>query len=213
MTFCNSCGFDKGSGRYCPKCGSMSDQSAVSVETNPAPVLISAPQSPTMPQSVSTPFANPAFQGQQGSGSPAFGVCLLILGTLGVLSTFIPWLSGNGDSASGWDLRELMEELGLFAEGAVLLAIGSVGTLIVALLLLANKNKAMNRFGVGIGLLTFGLISAVGTGNTFNDLNEYLGDSVNDILAEGLVLGSVVAVAGMISGVLAMALKSLTGSR
>jgi hypothetical protein len=57
------------------------------------------------------------------------------------------------------------------------------------------------------------LISAVGTGNTFNDLNEYLGDSVNDILAEGLVLGSVVAVAGMISGVLAMALKSLTGSR
>ena len=213
MTFCNSCGFDKGSGRYCPKCGSMSDQSVASVETNPAPAMTSAAQSPTMPQSVAPPFANPTFQGQQGSGSPAFGICMLILGALGVLSTFIPWLSGNGESANGWDLRESMVELGLFAQGAVLLAVGSAGTLVVAILLLANKNKAMNRFGVGIGLLISGLICAVGTGNTYNDLTEYFGDSVNDVLAAGLLLGSVVAVAGMIAGILAMALKPLTGSQ
>ena len=213
MTFCNSCGFDKGTGRYCPKCGSMSDHSVASVETNPAPAMTSVTQSPTMLQSVAPPFANPTFQGQQGSGSPAFGICMLILGAIGVLSTFIPWLSGNGESASGWDLRESMEELGLFAQGAVLLAVGSAGTLVVAIILLANKNRAMNRFGVGIGLLISGLICAVGTGNTYDDLTEYFGDSVNDLLAAGLLFGSVVAVAGMIAGILAMILKPLTGSQ
>ena len=218
MTFCNSCGFDKGSGRYCPKCGSMSDQAATSVEANQNSGIAGGGPTPTglypgTATSYATPFASPVPSLQKNSGSTAFGVSLLALAAIGILSTFMPWLSGNGDSANGWDLRELMEELGLFAQGAVVLAVGSTGTLVMAILLLANKNKAMNRFGVGIGLLISGLTCAIGTGNTYNDLNEYLGDSVNEILGAGLLLGSVVAVAGMIVGILAMVIKPLTNSR
>ena len=218
MTFCNSCGFDKGSGRYCPKCGSMSDQASTAVEANQNSGIAGGGPTPTSfppgnSTSYATPFSNSVPSVQKNSGSTAFGICLLILGALGVLSTFIPWLSGNGESANGWNLQESLEELGLFAQGAVLLVVGSAGTLVMAILLLANKNKAMNRFGVGIGLLISGLICAVETGNTYNDLTEYFGDSVNDVLAAGLLLGSVIAVAGMISGILAMVIKPLTNSR
>jgi hypothetical protein len=196
----------------------MSDQAPTAVEANQNSGIAGGGPTPTSfplgnSSSYATPFSNSVTSVQKNSGSTAFGICLLILGVLGVLSTFMPWLSGNAPTPNGWDLRELMEEVGLFAQGAVVLAVGSAGTLVVAILLLANKNKAMNRFGVGIGILISGLTCAVGTGNTYNDLNETLGDSVNEFLGAGLLLGSVVAVAGMIAGILAMVIKPLTNSR
>jgi len=219
MTFCNSCGFDKGSGRYCPKCGSMSDQTSTAVEANQNSGIAGGGPTPTSfppgnSTSYATPFSGPAPSLQKNSGSTAFGVSLLALGALGILSTFLPWLAGNGEAANGWKLRDWMVEAELFSAGAILVAVGSVATLIVALVLLASKSSSVNRFGLGIGLLAGGLISVGGAGGTYNELTKFFSeDSVNEILGAGWILGTLVGFAGIIAGVLAMVIKPLTNSR
>ena len=219
MTFCNSCGFDKGSGRYCPKCGSMSDQAPTGVEANQNSGITGGGPTPTSFQpgtsaSYATPFASPALSGQKSSGSTAFGISLLALGAIGVLSTFLPWLAGNGEAANGWKLRDWMVEAELFSAGAILVAVGSAATLLVAIILLANKSNAVNRFGLGIGLLVAGFVSVGGAGGTYNELTKFFSeDSVNEILGAGWILGTLVGFAGIIAGVLAMAIKPLTGSK
>lgn len=221
MSSCHSCGFEKGEGRYCPKCGAMdgatrAPQSTATAPTNSIPAGQPSPNFGYQPNNSFSPIPGTSNIGTPSGSATGFGVSLLIAGALGVLSTFLPWLSGNGESVNGWKLREVMVEAELFSAGATLVIIGSIATLIMASVLLAanNKGNAANRIGIGIGLLVVGLMMAGGVGATFNDLSEYFSeDAVSEILAAGWYLGAFIGFATAAAGIVAMLAKPLTNSK
>lgn len=219
MASCHSCGFEKGEGRYCPKCGAMDGATRAPQSTTPANSIPAGQPSPNFgyqPTSSFSPMPGTSNVGTPNGAATGFGVSLLIAGILGVLSTFLPWLSGNGESANGWDVREIMVEGELFSAGPILVIVGSIATLIMAGVLLSanNKGNAANRIGIGIGLLVAGLMTAGGVGATFNDLSEIFSqDAVSEILAAGWYLGAIIGFASAAAGIVAMIAKPLTNSR
>lgn len=221
MASCHTCGFEKGEGRYCPKCGAMdgamrSPESPAQVATYSTPMGQPASTFGYQPNNAFSATTGTSHPGSSSSGATAFGVSLLIASAVGIISTFLPWLSGNGDSANGWKVREAMVEAELFSAGAILVIMGSVATLIMASVLLSTNGKgnATNRIGLGIGLLISGLLMAGGVGATYNDLSDYFTqDAVSEILAAGWYLGALIGFATAAAGIVAMLAKPLTNSR
>ena len=221
MASCHSCGFEKGEGRYCPKCGAMdgaakTPQPMTTTSPNSIPSGQSQPNFDHQPSNAFSPILGTSDVVAPSSAATGFGVSLLVAGAVGVISTFLPWLSGNGESANGWKVREAMVESELFSAGAILIVLGSVATLIMASVILSSntKGKGANRVGLGIGLLVVGLMMAGGAGATYNDLSDYFSqEAVSEILAVGWYLGVLVGFGIAIAGIVAIVVKPLTNSR
>lgn len=210
MTTCISCGFEKGEGRYCPKCGSMQTSAATPPESQQVIPAQASTQNSSYPPPSNSITAGPS------SVAKGFALFMISISVLAILSTFLPWLSGNGESANGWKIREALTDSGLYSAGSILVVVGAGVSLLVAIFLLsaASKNSAVNRVGLGLVFLIMGLMMAGGLGATYNDLSDYFGrDAVSEILAVGWYVGTLCGFGIALAGVLSFFIKPLSNSK
>ncbi len=212
MATCDSCGFEKGEGRYCPKCGAMAGvvSSGTAQQT-----LGTQPMQSSQPLHTYAPSASQPMTGSSGVAK-GFAIALMAMSVLAAISTFLPWLSGNGESANGWKMREALVDSDFFSAGPILVIVGSGVVLLVAIGLLsaASKDSSMNRVGLGLSLLIPGLMMAGGLGATYNDLSDYFGrDAISEILAIGWYVGALCGFGIALVGLLSFFIKPLSNSK
>ena len=224
MTFCRSCGFDKGEGRYCPQCGSMGGPSAGSTEsTMTANSIPAAPNTPNYGYQPNIAYSSTS--GNRSGAATGFGISMMIAGALGIISTFLPWLSFPYEyifeytSLNAWDLRTLLMEDELFSAGPILVVVGSSAALVMAFAILSanNQGRSANPIGLGIGFILSGLLIAGGVGATYDAVDAVLGYDFpgwgSELLGAGFLIIAILSVAIIVAGILTLTIKSLTNSR
>ena len=122
MSFCGSCGTDVGQGRFCPSCGAPTASApprptAAEMNSGQQPLYQSTPQ----PAYGSAPWQAPA-QPNSAPTSKSLGVAitLLVFAALGIIGTFLPFLTipYYEESLKGWDAPEILRDYGEFSAGA-----------------------------------------------------------------------------------------------
>jgi len=226
MTFCRSCGFDKGEGRYCPQCGSMGGPSTGSAEsTMTANSIPAAPNTPNYGYQPNIAYSSTS--GNRSGAATGFGITMMIAGALGIISTFLPWLSipwqyffdYTSVNANAWDVRTWLTEKELFSAGPILVVVGSIAVLVMAFAILSanNQGRSANPIGLGVGFILSGLFIAGGVGATYDAVDAAIGYDFpswgSELLGAGFAISAILSVAVIVAGILTLTIKSLTNSR
>jgi len=223
MSFCMSCGAEKGDGRFCPKCGTM--EANTSYSESPSSMQAPAPTQPSTQQawgsgaSVSAPTGFNA-TGVSGATKPTGGVITLtVFAALACISPWLAYLSADGDSGNGWDVQDGLKDFDKFSSGAILILISGLVALGVATGLIMRLKQgqpisAGNRKGLGITTLVAGIVMLLSGGATYNALDEVLqeaGEYADQGI--GLWLGCVMGLAITIMGIVILSKPSVTAGR
>lgn len=224
MTFCRSCGFDKGEGRYCPQCGSMGGPSTGSTEStmtaNSIPV---APNSPNYGYQPNIAYSSTS--GNRSGAATGFGITMMIAGALGIISTFLPWLATSDESyfdyesINAWGVRDGLMKEEQFSAGPILVVVGIIAVLVMAFAILSanNQGRSANPIGLGVGFILSGLFIAGGVGATYDAVDAAIGYDFpswgSELLGAGFAISAILSVAVIVAGILTLTIKSLTNSR
>lgn len=223
MSFCMSCGAEKGDGRFCPKCGTMESSTPFAEAPSPTPSQASA-QGASQQVWGSSPTASPnnGF-GAASSASrtkPTGGVITLaVFAALASISPWLAYLSADGESGNGWDVQDGLKEFEKFASGAIFILISGLVALGIAIALIARLKQGQtitdgSRKGLGTATLVAGIVMLLSGGATYNALDEVLqdaGETANQGI--GLWLGCAMGLAIAIMGIVILAKPSTTAGR
>ena len=195
MPFCANCGSERNPVEFCVRCGSP-------------------PSSP----------ANLA--GIQGSKrdvdkphqSYAGALIFLALGVISIVCPWFPFLSDgyNDTSLNGWDTADFLSNFDRFGSAPSLLIGCGIFEILVALIIIAMKQKgrSVSRPLLGLGAMALGLIKVGAIGATLTESDSLLTDY--QLVARpgfGMWLGAVIGIATIAMGVVAWTVPSVTQSR
>ena len=217
MSFCGSCGTDVGQGRFCPSCGAPTASApprptAAEMNSGQQPLYQSTPQ----PAYGSAPWQAPA-QPNSAPTSKSLGVAitLLVFAALGIIGTFLPFLTipYYEESLKGWDAPEILRDYDEFSAGPTWIVLGSIVAAICALVIIVNMNNGTNSNRVALGILSLiAGIAVLGAGGaTYSALDNILiyEDEIGS-MGIGLWLGCLSGLAITILGILILALPKAT---
>ena len=217
MSFCGSCGTDVGQGQFCPSCGAPTASApprptAAEMNSGQQPLYQSTPQ----PAYGSAPWQAPA-QPNSAPTSKSLGaaITLLVFAALGIIGTFLPFLTipYYEESLKGWDAPEILRDYGEFSAGPTWIVLGSIVAAICALVIIVNMNNGTNSNRVALGILSLiAGIAVLGAGGaTYSALDNVLiyEDEIGS-MGFGLWLGCLSGLAITILGILILALPKAT---
>lgn len=204
------CGVEKGEGRFCPSCGGTENPQAQNV----APPRAESWAAAGSTQSQTSPNYG-AMQSSSSSVKPSLGgaITLLVLGVIGAISPFMPYVTGEGESASGWQSKDFLTEAEKFSAGPVIVLIGSIVAAIIAGVIISNQKngKATNKAGIGAACLVSGVATALAAGGTYNALDELFAEmEVTVSQGIGLSLSAICGIGIVIIGIIIFAKDSIT---
>jgi putative copper export protein len=173
-------------------------------QSTPQPAYGSAPwQAPAQPNSAPT------------SKSLGVAITLLVFAALGIIGTFLPFLTipYYEESLKGWDAPEILRDYGEFSAGPTWIVLGSIVAAICALVIIVNMNNGTNSNRVALGILSLiaGIAVLGASGATYSALDNILiyEDEIGS-MGIGLWLGCLSGLAITILGILILALPKAT---
>lgn len=155
--------------------------------------------------------------GQPFQKSIGGAVTLLVFAAIGVISPFLPFVSDDYDSVSGWDSRRVFEFYDESSITPILILLGSIVALIFSIVIISNQNqgKPTNKQAAGVTVLIAGIVVLASGGMAYSSWDTILqreGEYANQ--GVGLWLSVVCGLAITILGIVALASSKFTqGSR
>jgi hypothetical protein len=210
MSFCIFCGVEKGEGRFCPGCGGTENQKApdVSVPQPGSWAVAGSAQSQTSSN-------HGGVQNNSSLVKPSLGgaITLLVVGLIGAISPFLPYITAGGESASGWQSKKFLTESGKFSAGPLIVLLSSIVAAVIAAVIMSNQKsgKATNKAGAGSACIVSGAAAALGAGGTYSALDQIFKDAGMTVSQGiGLGLGASCGIAIIIIGIVIFAKESVT---
>jgi hypothetical protein len=188
----------------------------------------------TTPSAAETPVAvqpqpvNPTGQAQMYTPSVSLGptpfakslgggITTIVFASLAVISPWMPYLSSDGTSVSGWTTAsEILDYEERFSAGPALVLITGIIALASGITIVTKQNRgqAANRQGLGLAILISGIVMMVSAAVTYNILDELARNE--GIFVEtglGLSLGVITGIAILVMGIIVLAKPSVTQGR
>jgi len=136
-----------------------------------------------------------------------------VFAAIGAITPFLPYISDDYDSLSGWDSREWFSQYDEFSGSPILVLLGSLAALVLAIVIIANQNKSTptNKTGVGVGILISGIVAMVSAGMAYSSWDSILVEE--GLFAEqgvGLWLGALCGLAVTILGIVTLTVPKVT---
>lgn len=164
------------------------------------------------PQQVATTTtaSNTNFSAQiKGNANPAFVWSCVTLGTVGVLSTSLPYMKDEIDSVSGWDSSNILSEYDQYSSGTLMILLFSAAVLIAGLMHFFGGGSRQKAKSQGVSSIVVGLF-CLGAAHA-----TYLGwdaaakeEGVYVEIGMGLYLGYLVGLGIMVIGILCLAVPN-----
>lgn len=189
--------------KQCSKCGMLSET---------AGAFCSSCGASYGPQQVATTTttSNTNFSAQiKGNANPTFVWSCVALGTVGVLSTFLPYMKDEFDSVSGWDSTNILSEYDQYSSGTLMILLFSAAVLIAGLMHFSGGGSRQKAKSQGVSSIVVGFF-CLGAAHA-----TYLGwdaaakeEGVYVEIGMGLYLGYLVGLGIMVIGILCLAVPN-----
>ena len=189
--------------KTCSQCGTQSELAGAFCTSCGASL---APQQVATAQNIS----NTEFSAQiKGNANPAFVWSCLAVGGVGVISTFLPYMTDDYGSVSGWDSSGILSDYEQFSSGTIMIMLFSISVLIAGLMHFSGsgsrqKAKSQGWSSIVVGFFCIGAAQATYSG--WDAAAKEEGVYVETGL--GLYLGYLVGIGIMAIGILCLAVPN-----